>query len=396
MLQLGALSLGHFVTDMFGGFFMPLLPTLAVRLGIDFAAISIIASMVGMVVNGIQPFAGAAIHRFRLPIFLLLGPLLAVGYALLGEAHSPAQLLVLAGLAAVGVGLFHPSALLGAHVASGAQDRVGIPVFLSGGAFGVAAGAVLATQWVAWQGYDRLWWLAAPGVLLILGLYLPTGILRLDIHQPISEDIQRANLRLPFPALLALGGLLAITITLIATFLPKHLETFLPRARALVWGGAAWGIISISGALSSYLWGALSRRISVLRLLAGGQLIAMVVLVLLIRTHSITGLIIYSVLAGLFAGSAFFPNVTALARHAYGLTPGLRAGLIIGGAWGIGSLAAIICAALLKTGLTVTQVLLFTVPLTVITAVFAVGLERYHLLHQEIKDNAGIVKETVA
>jgi len=390
IFQLGALSLGHFITDMFGGFFMPLLPTLAARLKIEFAAISIIASVVGMVVNGIQPFAGAAIHRFRLPLFLLLGPLLAVGYALVGEVRSPAQLLVLAGIAAVGVGLFHPSALLGAHVASGSQDRVGIPIFLSGGAFGVATGAVLSTQWVAWQGYDRLWWLAAPGVLLILGLYLPTGILRLDIHQSIPEHIQRANLRLPFFALLALGGLLGITITLLMTFFPKHLETFLPREQALVWGGVALGIISISGALCSYLWGVLSRRVSVLRLLAGGQLLAAVILTLLIRTHSVAGVVCCSVLAGLFAGTAFFPNIAALARHAYGLTPGLRAGLMIGGAWGIGSLGGIICSGLLKVGLTVTQVLFFTVPLTIMTAALAMVFDLYHA-HPGKRSITGVV-----
>lgn len=380
MLQLGALSLGHFVTDMFGGFLLPLLPSLAVWLRQDFAVISIIASMAGMVVNGIQPFAGAAIHRFRLPIFLLLGPLLAVGYALLGQVHSTTGFLILTCLAAIGVGLFHPSALLGAHVASGSRDRVGIPLFLSGGAFGVATGAVLATQWVAWQGYERLWWLAVPGVLLILGVYLPTGILRLDIHQPIPEHVQRANLRLPFAALLALGGLLAITITLLMTYFPKHLEASLGD-RALVWGGAALGIINISGALSSYLWGFLSQRVSILRLLAAGQLLAAAVLVLLIRADSVPEVIVYSVLAGFFAGSAFFPNIATLARHAYGLTPGLRAGLMIGGAWGIGSIGGIMCAGLLKVGISVTQVLMFTIPLTVVTAILALVFDRYHASH---------------
>jgi len=378
ILQLGALSLGHFFTDMFGGSFTPLLPSLADRLGVDFAVVSIIASVVGMVVNGVQPFTGAVVHRFRLPIFLLAGPLLAAGFLLVGEARSPAQLLLLACMAAVGVGIFHPSALLGAHVASGAQDRMGIPIFLSGGAFGVAAGAVLATQWVAWQGYERLWWLAAPGVLLVIVLYLSTGLLRLDIHQAIPEHIQRANLRLPFFALLALGGLLGITIMLLMTFFPKHLQTFLEKEQALVWGGITLGIISISGALSSYLWGVLSRRVSVLRLLAGGQLLAAVVLALLIHTRGITGVICCSVLAGMFAGTAFFPNIAGLARHAYGLTPGLRAGLMIGGSWAIGSLAAIVCAGLLKAGVSVTQVLLFTVPLTVITAVFSFLLDRSH------------------
>jgi len=390
IFQLGALTLGHFITDMFGGFLLPLLPTLAVWLNKDFALVSIIASVAGMVVNGIQPFAGIAIHRFRLPVFLLLGPLLAVGYALVGAVHSPTQLLVLTCIAAVGVGLFHPSALLGAHVVSGARDRVGIPIFLSGGAFGVATGAVLATQWVAWQGHGRLWWLAVPGVLLILGLYLPTGILRLDIHQPIPEHIRRANLRLPFAALLALGGLLATTVTLIMTYFPKHLESSF-KDKALVWGGVALGIISISGALSSYLWGALSWRISVLRLLAAGQLVAAIILVLLIRANTVAEVMCYSMLAGLFAGTAFFPNIATLARHAYGLTPGLRAGLMIGGAWGIGSVGGIICAGLLKAGLTVTQVLLFTVPLTVATAVLALVFDWYHTI--QVRSQATAMSE---
>jgi len=372
--QLGALTFGHLVADMFGACFAPLLPMLIVRLHTDKPTMGAVAALVGIAVNLVQPLAGGFLHKLRRPWLLLAGPVLAMGYALMGEVRSVPALTVLAIVAALGVGLFHPSALLGAHVASGRREHVGIPVFLSGGAVGVTLGSVLFTQWVAWQGFDRLWWLAPPMLVLLLAAYGLTGVMRMDIHQPLPEPADAPAIRLPFLPLLAMGSLLAIGNTLLFTYLGMHLSTFMHENAATRWSGLSLGIVSLGGAAASYLWGAWSRHFGTLRLTAAGQLLSAATLCWLLNAKTPAEIAGYSVLAGLFSGGSFFPLIATLGRRAAGFTPGLRAGLSIGGAWFIGSLGVAAAAALMKVGITVTQVISAIVPLALLNAVYAFTL----------------------
>lgn len=376
IVQLGALTLGHFFTDLFGGFLTPLLPSLVGHLHTSPAMMGLIAGVAGITMNTVQPFAGVIIHRFRLPVFLWLGPLFAAGFALMGVTHSPLELAVLVFFASLGVGIFHPSALLGAHVAVGKQDRIGIPIFLSGGAFGVATGAILATQWVNKFGYGHMWWLALAGATLFLLLFLPTGILRLDIHQPLPERTEEPGLRLPFSVLMLMGSLLAINITVFLTYLPMHLNDVLGR-HALYWEGFSLSLFSIIGALSSYLWGAVSRRVNIFHLLALGQGASALTLFWLLHARQPIEILLLSALAGFFGANALFPLTTMLARHAIGLTPGLRAGLIIGGCWGIGALGTVLGAGLLHLGWSSSRVVMLTVPLCLLTGIIAVAAGLY-------------------
>jgi MFS family permease len=151
---------------------------------------------------------------------------------------------------------------------------------------------------------------------------------------------------------------------------------------ALTLSGETLCIFSLLGAFSSYLWGAISRRVNILWLLALGQLVSAATLYWFLHARTPTAIVALAVLAGFFAGGAFFPLVATLARHAVGLTPGLRAGLIIGGSWGIGSLGALCGAALLHFGWSNGRVLMLTVPFCVATGIIAIISNQYCQLRQ--------------
>lgn len=372
--QLGALTFGHLVADMFGGCFAPLLPMLVVRLHSDSATLGLIAALVGVACNLVQPLTSGFLHRFRRPVMLLAGPLLALGFGLVGEVRSVTALALLAVAGALGVGLFHPSALLGAHVASGRREHLGIPIFLSGGAVGVTLGSILFTQWVAWQGFDRLWWLAPPALALLLLAYAVTGVLRMDLHQPLPESRDAVAVSMPFLPLLAMAGLLAIGNTVLFTYLAMHLDTFLPTADATRLGGLALGIVSLVGAAASYLWAAVSRRAGTLRVTAAGQFVSAATLFGLLAARTPAAIVAWSIPAGIFSGGAFFPLIATLGRRATGFTPGLRAGLVIGGAWFIGSLGAAAAAGGMKLGLSVSHALFAIVPLALLSTACALTL----------------------
>ena len=122
-------------------------------------------------------------------------------------------------------------------------------------------------------------------------------------------------------------------------------------------GGMSLFFMGTTSALSSYAWGFLSRKFSRFRLLAIGQAIAFPLYLLLIRSTSPGQAVFWSLPAGVFLGSAVFPLVATAARQAHGLTPGLRAGLIVGGAWGFGALMTIFAGCANKLNVSALQIL---------------------------------------
>jgi len=389
--QLASLTLGHIYVDMCNGFLLPLLPLLVSRLHTSMATLGVVAGVMGLVANGVQPLAGMLMHRVRISVLLTVGLVLAFGFAFLGSVQTVPQLLLVVVISAVGVAIFHPGALLGAHAVSGSQEHIGVPAFLSGGALGVAIGAVVVTQWVSRLGFERLWWLMPGGILLGLATLYYGRIWDIDIHHSPSEAPVGNSVPLPFFFLLLLACPLTIGITLVLTYLPLHLSTILGVGEVR-WIGVILGVLTFIGALSGYLWGALSRWISPLRLVAVGQCLLIPILILLLHARSIPVMLVCATLTGTVSGGAFFPIVATLARRAHGLTPGLRAGMIVGVAWSIGALGAMVGAAMLQHGLLVDQVIYLNLPLAPSAAVLALYLEWRYMKRNSSLDATPLVE----
>ncbi|MDD2706905.1 MAG: MFS transporter [Verrucomicrobiae bacterium] len=368
-VRLCVLTLGHAFVDCYGGFLAPLLPALARHLNVDLATLAILSGFVGLLVNGIQPLAGHLIARQKFPIFLIGGPLLATVITLMGLTHSFAIFAALCFVSCVGIGIYHPEALLVAHDVSGDHEHIGVPFFLSGGFFGFSVAGVAATQWVAHFGFEGIWLLAIPGLLITLFIYL-SGLPRLALHPSVHSEEENSASRFGFGPLLVMSCLLTSSVSILFTFLNAHLEALYGVAGFKA-GGMALFLMGMTGALSSYGWGWLSRRFSRFGLLAAGQAAALPLYLLLIRSASPRQAIFWSIPTGVFIGSAVFPLVATAARQSRGLTPGLRAGLVVGGAWGFGALMTIFAGYANKFGATVPQILnagAGFIPLTIIVS----------------------------
>jgi len=375
-LQLLVLMLAHLTVDMYGGFLMPLIPALRDRLDVRLSAMTALAGTCGILVNAIQPFAGMISPVFRRPLLMMLGPVLAICMALIGTTQSfwVVAVLVLAGH--VGIGVFHPDGLMAAHSVSGAKEHLGVPVFLSGGFFGFSLGAIVSTHWVSGPGFGSFWMLGLPGLVIPM-LYAATGLnarLTYESHEPSRG---RPADGVAFGWLLLLGTLMASTVCVLYTFLNVTLEARFGRP-AIAWGGTAIALTGLCGALGSYGWGYLSARVSLFGLIAAGQLLYVPLYLRIVAADSRTSLIAASIPAGLVMGGAFFPLVAMAARRARGLTPGLRAGLIVGGSWGGGSIVAIVCGFLTDHGVTATAVLRGMTVAILTTAAVAAALWLTH------------------
>lgn len=364
------LTLGHLVVDIYGGFLVPLIPVLRDRLDVKLSSLTALAGLCGIAVNGIQPLAGMLSPRFSRPVLLIAAPVLAAMLALIGV---PGELLVLGALAVVGhlgIGIFHPDGMMAAHAISGSREHLGVPIFLSGGFLGWSLGILLATQWVHRFSFDGFWILALPGLLMPL-LFVMTGLCRKGVAHAVGETGGSAGDGPAFGMLLLLGIVMVSVVMVLYTFLNVDLEARLGQGEGIKWGGYCLSLLGISGVLGSLVWGYLSGRVSPFALMAIGQLACAPLYVLLVRAPSGPALVATSIPVGFFMGGAFFPILATVARRSRGFTPSVRAGLIVGGSWGCGSLVAMACGYLTDWGVTAGEILMFPVPLILASSALA-------------------------
>ena len=252
------LTLGHLVVDMYGGFLLPLIPVLRDRLDVKLSSLTVVTGLCGIAVNGIQPLAGMLSPRLSRPALLIAAPVLAAMLALIGV---PGDLLALGALAVVGhlgIGIFHPDGLMAAHAISGSREHLGVPIFLSGGFLGWSLGTLLATQWVDRYSFDGFWILALPG-LLVLVLFVMTGLCRRGVAHAVGETGGSAGDGPAFGMLLVLGIVMVSAIMVLYTFLTVDLEARMGPC-GIKWGGYCLSVLGISGVLGSLVWGYLSAR----------------------------------------------------------------------------------------------------------------------------------------
>ncbi|MFW6154725.1 MAG: MFS transporter [Planctomycetota bacterium] len=377
VVLLGTLSLGHFAVDMYAGCFQPLIPALVDHVGVRVALMTSLAGACQIVVNAIQPVAGWATMRWRRCGFLLLGPALALLMALMGLPTSYAVLAAVVLAAHVGIGVYHPEALVAAHDAAGPHAHLGVPIFLSGGYLGFSSGAWLSTQWHALFGFEGFWLLAIPGALVV-GLIVLTGLVRHRAEAPPGPSGPVTGRKdLNFYLLAVLGTFVVTGTVMLFMFLNVDLEARWGR-EGMAWGGRALAVVGLTGALASYLWGWLSSRRSPFALIAVGQLLCVPFFLAMISARTPRGLMAWSVPTGVLLGGAFFPLVATAARRSPQLTPVLRAGLIMGGSWGVANLIAMGCGWLTDVGVTAGMILRWNV----LAMIIASGLAGYIYLHR--------------
>src|SRR5262245_22553077 len=75
--RLAVLTLGHFTIDTYSSFFLPLLPLLAQRLGLNYAMVGGLTAMASLSSSFLQPPFGMLADRMRRPWFVALGPMIA-------------------------------------------------------------------------------------------------------------------------------------------------------------------------------------------------------------------------------------------------------------------------------------------------------------------------------
>lgn len=138
------LSGGHFTIDMYAGLLPVLYPLLTDRFDLDLATVGLVSLAYGGVSALSQPLFGWLADRYGTRFTGVTMAWTALLYATIGFAPTFETLLVLASLAGLGSGAFHPYGALNANaVIPEGQKNTAMSVYVTGGTLGVALGPIV-------------------------------------------------------------------------------------------------------------------------------------------------------------------------------------------------------------------------------------------------------------
>jgi FSR family fosmidomycin resistance protein-like MFS transporter len=329
------LTLGHFTIDAYSSFFLPLLPLLSQRLGLNYAMVGGLTAMASMSSSFLQPPFGLLADRLRRPWFVALGPMIAAVFmASIGLAPTYPALVLLLVAGGVGVAMFHPQT---ASLAGSTSPKRALAMswWVTGGTLGWALGPAYATAIVHRFGLDHTWLAAIPGLVLCLVLFAWFG--RVAPHAAARRE------HAPFRELRPVARpLTMIYFTVVcrsavsagfATFLPLWVHA---QGGSVTRGGMITTLYLTLGSLGGFLGGWLAdrfggRRVVVTSFAAAAPLYAM--FFLLPKPFELPALFV-----GYLVLQASLPVNVVLGQELSPRHSGIISSLLMGAAWGLGAL----------------------------------------------------------
>ncbi|MFN8453952.1 MAG: MFS transporter [Anaerolineae bacterium] len=138
------LMLGHFTVDTYVGLLPMLYPLLIDRFSLDFKTVGLVSLAYSGMASLAQPLFGWVADRYGTR-FIGLALIWTSGlFATLGFAPTFPVLVLLAGAAGLGSGMYHPFGALNAStVIEGRQRNTAMSVYVTGGTLGVALAPLL-------------------------------------------------------------------------------------------------------------------------------------------------------------------------------------------------------------------------------------------------------------
>lgn len=333
--RLVVLAAGHFTIDAYSSFFLPLLPLLVQRLGLNYAMVGGLTALASLSSSFSQPLFGVLADRLRRPWFVVAGPLLAaLCMSAIGLATSYALLVGVLIMGGFGVAMFHPQTAKLAG-ASSPQRGLAMSFWVTGGTLGWALGPAFATATVNRFGLDHTWVAVFPGLVMCASLMFwfsrlaPGGVVR-------RQDAPLAALR-PVLRPLAMIYFTVVCRSAVssgfATFMPLWVHA---HGGTVTQGGLLTTVYLTLGALGGFTGGWLADRFGGRRVVRTSFVAAIPFYVLFFTLHGTPALI--ALLVGYALLQASLPVNVVLGQELSPRHAGIISSLLMGAAWGLGAL----------------------------------------------------------
>ena len=361
----------HFVTDAYGNMFAPLLPLLIPQLGLSLKTVGILAMCYQLASSVSQLGFGTLADRWRPRVLLIGGPILSVVVlSAIGTATTVSMLAMLLLIGGLGGAAFHPPAAALVHAVSGERKGLAMATHISGGSLGFALAPLVFAPAVVALGSRWAWLVAVPGLLALS--YTLQLVRRVEIPRRHSKE-GWSHLR-PYAKPLSLLYMIVVLRTLTANSLSVFLPVLLTRQGMSVnEASAAVSFYLFVSTVGGFLGGPLSDRYGARRVIIW-SLVASVPFLLVGQLASGWTLTLLISMGGFLLQSTLPVNVT-FGQQIAPVSAATVSSLMMGFAWGVGSLLAPIVGILGDSlGLNVALSITAVVPL--FAALFALPLPR--------------------
>jgi MFS transporter, FSR family, fosmidomycin resistance protein len=361
----------HFVTDAYGNMYAPLLPLLIPRLGLSLQTIGVLAMCYQLASSFSQLGFGTLADRWRPRVLLMGGPILSVlVLSTIGSVTSVPMLAALLLVGGLGGAAFHPPAAALVHAVSGTRKGLAMATHISGGSLGFAIAPLCFAPAVLALGATWAWCVALPG-LAALGYTL--RLIR-RVHIPRTHEVQRWGLLRPYAKPLGLLYMIVVLRTLTASSLSVFLPVLLTRqGMGVSEASAAVSLYLFVSTVGGFLGGPLADAYGARRVIIW-TLVASVPFLLLAQLTAGWTLTMLVSIGGLFLQSTLPINVT-FGQQLAPVSAATVSSLMMGFAWGVGSLLAPIVG-LLGDRFGLHAALAMTAVVPIFAAMFALPLPR--------------------
>ncbi len=326
------LTFAHLFNDFYAGFLIPLLSYFQTYLHLSIAQVSVLPTILAVFGSLLQPVFGYLGDRFHKEYFIVAGVLSsAVFMSCICIAPNFIMLVLMLIIGASGVAAFHPNGAATVAGLSKNRSTFKMSIFLMVGCIGLAVAPVVITLIVSSGGFNKLWLLSLPGIILALVL------IKILHGVPKSKNkISLSDLKILFVSTswpLWIMFLIMFTRSVVITsFMCFMSILFTERGLSMQQSGFTISIFLISGSIGGLIGGYLADKINRKIIIAGSSLLACPLFIWFLHTNGISNMIL-SGLSGMVIFSASAINVLIVQRLCPDMASSVS-GISMGLVWG--------------------------------------------------------------
>lgn len=371
------LSGAHAINDMYSNFLPPLLPFLVAAGAFKLAQGTALVAAFTITSSFAQPFFGYLIDQKGQRWLLYVGTIwMALLLGLTGFTKNYYLLLVLAGLAGMGTGAFHPQATAMITGLGSKRKGTALSTYVAFGSLGMALGPLLLMPLVENFGLKVTGYAVIPGVMaaLLLYVYIPKEHIHQEKHisgsfQSLMVSLQKARSELL--KIIAIVSLRSLVFTGLTTLIPFYLIREIKMTPTIT--GVVLSLMLAAGSLGGIIGGSLSDVYGKKPVIAFSLILTAPLLWFFLRTHGALSIVLLCL--GQAALMASFSITVVAAQEMIPDNKALASGLSMGFAIGVGGLAITFIGKFADVyGIETALQLLFLLPL--LAAFFALFLDR--------------------
>jgi len=333
------LALGHLANDFYPGLLSPLLPIFIDRQGWSMAQVGVLVTVSSIFCNFTQPFIGIINDHRPTKSFMWFGLVLsALPFCCILNIHSLEVMAVAVAVSGLGVGIFHPVAVVAAgHIAVEKRRGLLMALFSSGGNVGVMFSPLAAILIIEYTGDRFMPLLILPGVITALYFAFDKTIVvkeshGLSLHQWFLSFFET---RRELSVLFLISLVRAVVQTLLSCFLP-----ILAMARGFSYAKSAFFLSSMlfAGMIGMFIGGHLSDIHGRKKIMASTMFVSAPLLLGFLYTRGVPSITL--LLIGMATLSSTLPINIIQAQKTNPKLAGMASSLVMGLSYTVAGLTA--------------------------------------------------------